>query len=147
MPKAWLLLASGLLLAGVISGIILAVLSDDDELLSAASPEGAVQRYILALRNEDYRDSYTYLSEELKEGCSYEQYVRWKAFGYLSRDAQVTLERTRMEEGIAQVTVLVTETVQIFPPAENTYEQTFHLKLEDEQWRFVVLPFGPWPCP
>jgi hypothetical protein len=147
LPKVWLLIVTVLIAVSVIVGIVVAVTTGDDELLSASSPEGIVQRYIKALREEDYPQAYNYLSGEWQNDCSYEQFVRWWPSRYHSTDSQVTLEQTRIGDDRAQVTVRFTEMTNTFPPVENSYEVTYHLKREDEEWRLSVLPDGPWPCP
>jgi hypothetical protein len=147
MAKIWLvagvILVAGLMAAAVTTALL--TTRGGPHLLAADSPEGVVQRYLLALRKEDYREAYSYLSSDLQTRCSLDDLVGTYYWPY-TQEGQVTLERTQRYDGSAAVTATVT----VFhgdPPfgaSEYSYDRTFQLTLEGDQWRLT----GPeWWCP
>ncbi len=147
MAKIWLMAAVtgvGALLVGAVA-LALATTRGGLDLLPEDSPEGVVQRYLLAIEDKEYSEAYGYLSSSLRSTCSLEDFVTRRYWPEASRD-QVTLEMTQSFDGSAVVTARVT----VFDPgvpfgaSEYSYTQTYHLKLEAGQWRLT----GPeWWCP
>ena len=82
--------------------------------------------------------------------CSFDNFLRGASYTQL-RDSQVTLESVRIVDDIAQVRARVTvfEPGGPFAANEYSYDQTFQLKLEGDQWRLTDTPEMPWPvwCP
>ena len=147
MAKIWLVGAVTAVIALLVSAVAIALVTTRGEvdLLPADSPEGVVQRYLLALEREDYAEAYDYLSSDLRWRCSLEDFVSSRYWPENGGD-HMTLEKTQSFDGQA----LVTARVNVFDPdvpfgaSEYSYERTFHLKLEAGQWRLT----GPeWWCP
>ena len=115
------------------------------DLLPEDSPEGVVQRFLLALGDKEYREAYGYLSAGTTNGCTLEDFARQASYQEV-RDSHMTLEDTQRFDD----TAVVTARVAVFDPdipfgtSEYSYDRTFDLTLEDGQWRLA------WPdywCP
>ncbi|HKZ50702.1 MAG TPA: hypothetical protein VJ256_02925 [Dehalococcoidia bacterium] len=154
MSRLWLFGAAACAIALLAGGIAVALVTGGrgEDLLPADLPEGVVQRYLRAIAREDYREAYDYFSADLQGRCSYDQFLRWASSSYFKREieeAQVTLESARIDGDRAQVRLRFTQFdpgVPFFGAGEHSYERTFHLRLEGEQWRFGTIPEGPGAC-
>jgi hypothetical protein len=147
MAKMWLVAGVIFLVALMAAAVTTALVTTrgGPHLLAADSPEGVVQRYLLALQKEDYREAYSYLSSDLQTRCSLDDLVGTYYWPY-AQEGQVTLERTERYDGSAVVraTVTVFHGDPPFGASEYSYDRTFQLKLEGDQWRLT----GPeWWCP
>lgn len=146
MAKRWLIVAATVAVGLLGSAVAIALVTTRGvDLLPEGSPEGVVQRYLLALEREDYQEAYDYLSSELRARCSLEDFVGWGYWPVDSED-QVTLEKTQSFNGSALVRARVTRFSYDVPfgASEYSYDRTFNLRLEAEQWRLT----GPeWWCP
>jgi hypothetical protein len=148
MAKTWLIVGVTLVVGLMAAAVAMALVTTlgGPHLLSADSPEGVVQRYLLALEKEDYPEAYSYLSSELQARCSLDGFVRNAYRPYNEEDQQVTLEKTQRYDGSALVRARVTSfyTDAPFGGSEYSYDQTFTLKLEADRWGLT----GPgWGCP
>jgi len=151
MSRIWLIGALTFVMALVVAGIAVALVTTRGvDLLPADSPEGVVQRYLLALEDEDYTGAYSYLSSELQSKCSFDYFFRGASYIRL-KDSHVTLESVRVLDGMARVRARVTafEPGGPFAANEYSYDWTSHLKREEGQWRLTDTPEMPWPawCP
>lgn len=139
MPRVWLIGMAVFVVALAVAGLIVAlVTSRGAATLPADSPEGAVQRYLLALEDEDYREAYAYLSASSQRACSFEDFLQNASYRDV-RGSRMTLEDIRRLDGTAIVTAEVTvfDLDVPFDPYEYTYRETFNLRLEEGQWRLV----------
>ena len=146
MSRIWLFGAMTFVAALVVGGVVVAlVTSREVELLSADSPEGVVQRYLLALEDEEYEEAYGYLSSALQRDCTYVDFVRGASSRGV-RDGRVTLEDTQTFDDSALVRARVTEFQPDLPfgSSEYSYDRTFELELEEGQWRLAEYE---WWCP
>lgn len=136
MSKAWLIGVTVLVAALAVAGIIVALVARNDTLLPADSPEGALQRYLRALADEDYKLAYGYLSTTSRVRCSLDEFTVQASYREV-RDSHMTLEGTRRLDDTAVVSARVTvfEPNVPFGANEYSYDRTFQLKLEDGQWR------------
>lgn len=152
MSKMWLFGAVTLVVALVVGGVTVALIAGrgDVQLLPSGSPEGVVQRYLLALEGEEYREAYDYLSDDVRRECRYEHFLRGASSTEIGQ-SHVTLEGTRVVDDRAQVKARFTifDPEGLFGPSERSYDRTFHLELETGQWRLGSIPETPWPvwCP
>jgi hypothetical protein len=141
MAKMWLIIGVALLSALLVGAVTIAVVTTRGgvHFLPADSPEGVVQRYLLALRRGDYTEARGYLSSDLQARCSPDYYPRGYYWPYTAEDQEVTLERVQRYGDWAYVDVKIT----VFyggPPfgtSENSYKRSFQLKLEAGQWRLT----------
>lgn len=145
MARAWLIGVATFVAALVVAGVVVALVTTrDEDLLPADSPEGTVQRYLLALQDRDYPLAYSYLSADTKRSCALQDFRRFAGDGEL-RDARMTLEDTEIFDGSAIVTARVTVFYpEVFGPSEYSYDRTFDVTLEGGQWR---LDWPDFRCP
>lgn len=146
MSRVWLVGVAAFVATLVVAGVVVALVTTRGEadLLPADSPEGTVQRYLIALQDHDYRLAYGYLSASTTSACGLDDFLRFARDGEL-RDSRMTLEDSEIFDGSAIVTARVTVFApDIFGPSEYSYDRTFDVRLEQGQWRLV------WPdyrCP
>ena len=145
MSRVWLIGVAVFVATLVVAGVIVAlVTSRDGDLLPADTPEGAVQRYLKALQDRDYRLAYDYLSEETQEDCDLEDFLRFASDGEV-RDSRMTLEGTEVFDGRAIVTARVTVFApDVFGPSEYSYDRRFDVTLQEGQWH---LDWPDFRCP
>ena len=156
------------ILAGV--SVIIALLERRGEpsMLPDGTPEGAVQRYLLAVENGESDAAYGYLSPGTQETCDSQEFReslrrfsddglnrrisggRSISSGFSdSEDLRVTLVDTREVEGRTEVLVLITR-FRVSPPFgadEYSHQESFVLEQTGGRWAFVE---PPWPvrfCP
>jgi len=120
-------------------------------LLPENTPEGTVQRYLLALEAEEYKTAYSYLSFPPDKQISCEVW-RGRAIRYEEKhEVKVTLEKSTVTGNEATVDVMV----DIFrasepfenPPFENpvyTQHVTFFLKQEGTSWKITSPTYVGW---
>ncbi len=150
MSRIWLLGVATFVIVLLAGGVATALVTGrgGTELLPSDSPEGVVQRYLVALRDEDYEGAYNYLSSDLQRDCSYDYFLKGASYTEIG-EGQVTLESVRTADGRAQVKArgTVLEPGGLFGASESSQDWTFHLKLEDGRWRLVGIPYTAWPVP
>lgn len=144
MPKIWLIVGGGFLGALLIAAGVVA-LTEREEPLTEGTPERTVQRFLIALQNEDFKLAHSLLTESQKEDCNVADLItrdRWdlEELG----DSRVTLEDTKLLNGSAVVIANVT-TIQESGPfgtSERSRRQTYSLIKEEGEWR---LERSFWP--
>ena len=150
MSRIWLFGGMIVVAALVVGSVTIALITGRDiELLPADSPAGVVQRYLLALEDEEYAEAYNYLTSDLRDRCSLAEFVRMAPETRV-RDTRLTLEGTQKFDDSAFVRASIT----VFPPvsqldfplrpSEYTYERTYNLSLDAGEWRMAE---PHWWCP
>ncbi len=148
----WLIgIAAGIALLVIVSIVVALAKGGEAPLLDESTPEGIVQRFLLAVEDKEYAKAHGYLSARLQEGCPISQIretLRWREDN--SREMRVEmLEKEAVEGGKMQVRVRVTE-VNVSPPFgvnEYHHDELYILVQEDGAWR---IDEPPWPvgyCP
>ena len=146
--RRWLL-ASGLAIGVlVIVSVVLAITmasQGDAPLLPEDTPEGTVQRFLLAVRDGDYLAAESYLSPTIDDKTTYDL-QRNRVVGPSNRPGwKATLGKSVVRDDEATVDVIL----DIFSPQgpfENsvrTYQVTFFLKKEGTSWR-ITSPVNLW---
>ena len=147
-----------MVLAGV--SVIIASLDrrGEQSLFPEGTPEGTVQRYLLAIEEGETDAAYDYLDPEVQGTCDSQHFrdslrgLRGEGFnGPFSEteDLRVTLVDTREVEDRVEVQVRITR-FRVTPPFgadEYSYRERFVLKQTGGAWAFVE---PPWPmrwCP
>jgi hypothetical protein len=136
LSKAWLIGSAAFVGALAVAGVVIALATTRGvELLPSDSPEGTLQRYLMAIEDRDYEEAYSYLSESARATCPYADFVRATADREL-HGADMTLEDTERFDERALVTARVTvfEPNVPFGPEEYSYDRTFELKLDGDRW-------------
>jgi hypothetical protein len=145
MSKVWLIGAAVFVAALAVAGIVVALVTTRDDLLPPDSPEGVLQRYLVALEDGDYREAYDYSAADARSTCAFADFVKQASYQEV-RGSQMTLENTERFNDHALVTANVTVFDPNIPfgPEEHSYERTFELTLEGSAWK-MTWPEG-W-CP
>ncbi len=156
MSSRWLAGAALVILTILVVSVVVAMLNRSREttLLPEGTPEGTVQRYLLAIEEDGSRKAYEYLSPTLQEKCEF-QHFRDSArrldrrIGGTAEDLRVTLEGTQAINGRVEVQVRITQFRVSAPFDVNEYSHTQHFVLErlDGTWRFVEPPWPMTWCP
>ena len=153
ISSRWLVAIAAVVAALILVSVVVALVNPRGagETLPEGTPESVVQRFILALEDDDYSLAHGYLSDELKESCTLEDLrstTRWSVDE--SEDYRVALlEKEELSDGRTQVRVRVTE-VRVSPPFgvdEYSHQERYVLVREGGEWH---LDESPWPmewCP
>ena len=143
--------------AALIVVSIVVVLIDrrgEAEMFPEGTPEGTVQRYLLAVDAREDREAYGYLSAELAERCDFDLFQESaRDFqgdgGRGDRDLRVSLIGAEAADETMEVSVRVTR-YRADPPFggdERSSRRRFVLEETNGDWRFTQ---PPWPlgwCP
>jgi hypothetical protein len=150
----WLLIfgaAIGLLVIVAIVLVFTTARPGGEPLLPEDTPEGTVQRYLLALQAEDYITAYNYLSFPPGELISYEEW-RERARGYADNyEVKVTLTESSVTDNEASVDV-VFDVISSDEPFHNfpfgspvsTHQRTFYLEQEGTSWKITSPTYVSW---
>jgi hypothetical protein len=122
--------------------------SSSVNLLPEDTPEGIVQRYLLATDAGDYKKAYSYLSPSaVARDTYYNSYERWSQ-GFFQSQRQNGWKATLGKSVITDDRATVAVTINIFSPdapfvsPANTSYYTFTLQKEEAFWR-ITSPIYP----
>jgi hypothetical protein len=143
-----------LVIIGVSVAVALVNRPREATLLPEGTPEGTVQRYLLAVEEDASRRAYEYLSPALQERCEF-QHFRESTRGVVRRDSEtaedfrVTLEGTQAINGRVEVKVRITQfhVSAPFDVSEYSHVQHFTLEKVGETWHFTDPPWPMGWCP
>ncbi len=116
--------------------LVLIVGGRDTALLPEDTPEGVVQRYLLALEVENYDEAYSYLHSELRAETSYESWGRPISWYEEKPGWKAILGESSVVGDVATVEV----THSLFRPGGlyvdpvRTRQLTFYLEKEGTSW-------------
>jgi hypothetical protein len=147
----WLLGVALTVLALVVLALVVALVTRPQgaTLLPQDTAEGTVQRYLLAIEEDDHQKAYGYLSNELQKACTYDYFRRFTDRLRLE-EVRITLEGTKRLNSSVEVSVRVTQ-FSISSPLrdpiplsarESPYSERFTLAQVEGDWRFTDKP---WP--
>ncbi|MBF8268285.1 MAG: hypothetical protein HW388_1793 [Dehalococcoidia bacterium] len=154
----WLAGVALAILALIVLSVAVTLLNRQREAapLPEDTPEGTVQRFLLAIDAGDSQTAYSYLSSRLQESCTQQNLrdsARWLEEGDLSATIEDT-KSTKTLDGQVEVQVRITQfhvSSPPFPPFGGPQESSntawYILEKEGEVWRFTA---PPWPlgwCP
>lgn len=147
----WLIGAAVAVAVLVIASVAVALVADrEPELRAESTPEGIVQRYLIAIDENETDAAYAYMSQRLKDGCSL-QHFRDSIIWTREQDMRISLAGTETVGESREVTVRIRQVYVRgdvpFTPNESSYTQRFVLRQYDSAWRFYE---PPWPmnyCP
>lgn len=148
----WLIGAALTVAVLVIASVAVALIADrgELELRPQTTPEGVVQRYLVAIDDDNPELAYSYLSPRLKDACSY-QHFRDNTMWIREQDLRISLTGTESVGESQEVTVRIRE-IHVrgdvpFTPNESSYSQRFLLRQYDSVWRFYEPPWPMGYCP
>ena len=153
LSSRWLVAVAGVVVALILVSVAVALINPRGaaETLPEDTPEGVVQRFVLAIQDRDYSLAHGYLSDELKKTCTVAQMegnTRW-SLDSMQDNRIALLDKEELSGGRTQVRVRVTQ-VNVSPPFgvnEYNHEERYILVQENGEWRFAD---PPWPltwCP
>ena len=153
LSSRWLVAIAAVVTALILVSVVVALINPRGaaETLPEDTPEGVVQRFILALEDDDYSLAHGYLSDELKKSCTVEQLRNsTRSFEETFQDRRIALlEKEELSDGRMQVRVRVTE-VRVSPPFgvdEYSHQERYVLVQENGNWRFTEPPWPMGWCP
>ena len=132
----------------VVSVIInVALDSSGDDLRPADTPEGTVQRYLIALTEDRPEEAFSYVSQT-QQTCTLAHFIDSTSY-HRGENFSASLDRVSHDDDSTVVTVRITESFgsSIFDQGRRDFHQLFTLADEDGEWRFMD---PPWPmswCP
>jgi hypothetical protein len=127
--------------------LVLLTGNEQPDLLDEASPEGTVQRYLVAIQQNDWQLAYTYLSPESfpKDG-SYDEWLRSIPLPSDQSVWKATLGSVFINGDTANVEVSI-DTFRPQGPFENpvlSQEIVFQLTRTDGKWSIISPPYVYW---
>jgi hypothetical protein len=144
----WLLIFGAAIGVLVIVAIVLVLTLPAKEvpLLPEDTPEGTVQRYLLALEAEDYAEAWSYLSPPDTEKLTYEDWMRSAVGSGEKPGLKVTLGKSAITNSTATVDVVV----DIFRPggpfdnSVSTNRFSFVLVKQGTSWKITSPTYVWW---
>ena len=146
MAKGWLIGGAVALGALLVASIVVALM-EETELLPEGTASAAVQRFLMAVEDEEFELAHGFLTEDLKAECPVDEFFGGTIRGM--RDSRITLEGTRAAGETVFVTVRITEFRRGGGPlgsSESSYEQRYSLRQEGERWQFTEYPWPFFRC-
>ncbi len=146
--RRWLFAFGLAIVALVIVTVVLVLITAspaDEPLLAEGTPEGTVQRFLLAVSDQDYLTAESYLSPTIDDEIDYDLWRdRVDTFGEGS-GWKATLGKSivRDDEATVDVTVAVFRPRGPFENSVRTYQVTFFLQKEGTSWR-ITSPVNLW---
>ena len=146
--RRWLFifgLAIGALVIVTVALVLTTTSPADKPLLSEDTPEGTVQRFLLAVRDEDYLAADSYLSPTIDDKIAYDLRRPQPAGSGDGPGWKATLGKSivRDDEATVDVTVDVFRPSGPFENSVSTHQVTFFLKKEGDSWR-ITSPVNLW---
>ncbi len=137
----WGLGGFAVLVAALVAGVLLLRPGVDE--FEAGTPEATVQGYLEAVLDGDQRGALSYLAPDLQAACRRQIGSVW-----VPESARVTLKGTYVDDGQAEVDVVVTE---YHPPGpfesgSNAFDVTLYLDRTADGWAISAAPWPLWAC-
>ena len=135
----WLIIFAGIIGALALLAVIL-VLSTQGKnvtLLAADTPQGTVQRYLIALENQDYQQAYTYLSPNMPGTMSYNDWLTQNQNRPAVQNSwRATLGKTAQNGGYATVEVMIETSYPgaMMSSSQSNLPVTFDLTETGNSW-------------
>jgi len=144
------LIGFGIIIVAVVGiAVTLAVTGGNEpvKLLPETSPEGTVQRFLMAVKDHDYLKAYSFLapqSEQIK-GDTYENWVRsvQSSRDISSWKASILISTVRDDNATVEVAVDVFRPDGPLSNPVNTNRVTFMLQKQDGKW-LINQPVDIW---
>ena len=150
--RVLVVLASAVVLLAILAVVIALVAGGGGRLLSGESPEGVVQRFLLAVEAGDYGKAYDYLGAKLKDECTYDDFLDRSSRERIE-EIQATLVRTEAFGDRTEVVISITRFrasgpfLAPFDSPTRSHQQRYLLLQEEGQWLFSQMPWPVYWCP
>ena len=139
MERTWLI-GGGAVLAVLLAASVIVALSRGETELEPESPELVVQQYLKALVESDFETAESLWSPELREDCSFEEFLL-NVKGGLDRlsGARITLDDVQTVGETAIVSIRMTRTTGggLFGPSERVSSYDYTVRRFDGDWRVI----------
>ncbi len=154
MKKSWLLIGGGLFAALIVAAIVVVLAVEPKESsYDPASPEGVVQGYLRAIRDEDFEQAKRHIDPAALENC--QDPNTWNSFAREQlENTTVTLRRASITGTTADVAVNIQqqESGVFASRAGYGYQVSFRLAKRNGQWLLGgssprELPWPLYGCP
>ena len=149
MSRIWLAGGAACIAVLLIASIVVGLM-DHETIFLVDSPEGVVQGFLKAIEDEDFTTAYRFLSSELRDSCSLEEFATGNILaGAQVRDNRITLEGTRDLNGTA-IVIARNSSVDgsgLFGSSVRSYELTYTLTREEGEWRLSEPTWPYFSCP
>ena len=146
MAKGWLIGGAVLLGALLVASIVVALL-EETELLPEGTASATVQRFLMAVEDEEFELAHGFLTEDLKAECPVDEFFGGTIRGM--RDNRITLVGTRTAGEAVFVTVRITEFHRGGEPlgsSESSFEHRYSLRQQGDLWLFTEYPWPFFRC-
>jgi len=125
--------------------LVLALPAKPVSLLAESTPEGIVQRFFLALQNEDYAKAYSYLDQTSNNKMTYEMWREGQNRSPEKISWKVTIGTAKINDKEATVEVIVDKFRPQGPFSDpiETNRMNFTLNKNDSGW-VITYPLDLW---
>ena len=117
--------------------------NDEIELFPENTPEGAVQRYVIAIQNRDYEEAYGYLSASaIADEGRYNSFEEWSR-QFLNRSggdpwrAIIGDAEYSGDKAFVTVTIEILDPEGLFRDPVRMWYYPFTLEQEDDVWKII----------
>ena len=144
-------------LIGIVAGILLLVVVSivvvltrapgNEEYRAEDTPEGVVHNYFLAIQRKEFAKAHGYLSDDLANKPSLEQFIQEAGNYGSSQEASLKIGDVTQTDGVTQVAVTVTSYSGGGPFDSNRYSSDDVALLRQDaagQWRITQFPYPYW---
>lgn len=150
--RRWLIIFATVIGILVIATVSLVLLTKENEVVTLPedSPQGAVQRYLIAIQENDYQNAYNYLSfDPSQKITTYNDWIRMEIGSRQISDQtawKATLGKITQNGGSATVGVVIDTFRPGGPFADSLYSQQilFQLSKIDGKWLITSPTYIYW---
>jgi hypothetical protein len=140
----WLIIFAGIIGTLALIAVVLVLVTGGKNvtLLAADTPQGTVQRYLIALEDGDYQRSYNYLSPNLPGTMSYDDWLSQNTNRPASQTGwRATLGKTVQNGNYATVEVMIETSYPggMMSTSQSNLPVTFDLTETGDSW-FITSP-------
>jgi len=139
------------IIAGIVvlavAAIVLVLARGHENYLPDDTPAGVAHNYFLAIQRQDYQKAYGYLSDELKNKPSLDQFISVISQNYYQSEAALKIGETTLTSDRASVQVAITNYNGGGPFESNRYSNTDTAQLKrnaNGDWQLIAFPYPYW---
>lgn len=141
------IVAGILLLVVVAVVVVLTRAPGSEEYRADDTPEGVVHNYFLAIQREDFSKAYGYLSDELENKPTLEQFIQEAGSSGSNQEASLKIGAVSQSDGVTQVKITLTtySAGGLFDSNRYSNDDIALLRQSDAgQWRLTQFPYPYW---
>ncbi|GAB4450951.1 MAG: hypothetical protein Kow0031_33470 [Anaerolineae bacterium] len=141
------IVAGVLLLVVVAIVVVLTRLPGNEDYRPDDTPEGVAHNYFLAIQRKEFNKAYGYLSDELENKPSLEQFVQEAGNTGSSQEASLKIGPVSQSDGVTQVEVTVTtySSGGLLDSSRYSSDDIALLRQDSAgQWKITRFPYPYW---